>query len=463
MKKEIKTKKFKSDLSILYIDSDVLLQEKISSHLRKIFSTVYQAYSGVDGLEEYKKNKPDIVLTDLNLLNKNAFEMIIDIQELQADIPIIVLSYKNSDFTLLETLDIGLVALLEKPVNISNLNKALQKIISSKFNKVVRKQNSGTQITPKKLPIVQQKTPARKIQQILKKTKPEKLSITEQKPIQKKVLPKIKPQNIQTLAKKPESVQKVKKPQSSENTTQKKAEVTKSTNIVKKNIPLSCTTVLTSTLKSKSTVICINNYKGLVINNNGTLLKVSNNTLTIQITKTQLIAVLFEKQIIININQQYIQAKLIDIDKVNSIATFTNYEFIKFNERDLSNKRIAVDKSFKASIGFNNSHTELTPINISTEYITVHSNQALNLKTNDIVDLTFGFEINGPSSLILEKKFTKAFATGTIQRVTKLNTKQEIIIKHTLKKAGQNIFKKYLQEREMEIINELKMRIKQIV
>ena len=59
-----------SDLSVLYIESDLSLQKEISMHLKKIFSKVYQAFDGIDGLNQYKKNKPDIVLTDLNLSKK---------------------------------------------------------------------------------------------------------------------------------------------------------------------------------------------------------------------------------------------------------------------------------------------------------------------------------------------------------------------------------------------------------
>jgi len=89
-----------SDLSVLYVESDFTLQQKISLHLKKIFSKVYQAFDGLEGLNLSKKNKPDIIITDLNLSKKNAFEMIVDIQDLDPKVSIIVLSNKNSDFEL---------------------------------------------------------------------------------------------------------------------------------------------------------------------------------------------------------------------------------------------------------------------------------------------------------------------------------------------------------------------------
>jgi DNA-binding response OmpR family regulator len=136
MKKVIKPTKRTSDLSILYIESDLSLQNAISLHLKKIFSKVYQAFNGIEGLSEYKKNKPDIVLTDLNLLNMNSFKMIVEIQEICGDVSLIILSNRNSDFELLETIDLGVIALLKKPLHLTNLNRALQKIIVLKPNKI---------------------------------------------------------------------------------------------------------------------------------------------------------------------------------------------------------------------------------------------------------------------------------------------------------------------------------------
>jgi len=434
MKNEIKTKKRTSDLSILYIDNNTSLQAKISTHLKKIFSNVYQAYNGVEGLEKYKQTKPDIVLTDLNLLNKNAFEMIVEMQELQPKISVVVLSYRNSDFSLLETLDIGIVALLQKPVHFSSLNRALQKIILSKPNKIMAKKTIAKKIIPTQIR-AKQTSPV-----------PEKKLAIVKAPLVKTA--PVKPKPIARVIKKEENISKPKKVDSI------------LVPEVKKEIPLLCSDILLSSLKNKEEITCINNYKGLVLNNNAPLLKVNKNIFTIQIPKTQLISILLEKQIIINIQKHYIKAKLIDVDKKNNIATFTNPIFLDFQQRDTLNKRIIVDKSFKASIGFNNMHIELIPMNISAGYINLQSNEPLDIKVNDTVDLTLGFEINGPSSLIVEKKFTKAFATGIVQRVQNINSKQEIIVKHTIRKAGQNIYRKYLQEREIEIINEFKMRMK---
>lgn len=453
MKNATKRTKRTSNLSVLYIESNLSLQEEISTHLKKIFSKVYQAYNGQEGLDQAIQNKPDLIVTDLNLSKKNSFEMIIDIQAQVPEVSIIVLSYKNSDFNLLETLDLGIVALLQKPLQLNNFNKALQKVILLKPNKIeVAK--------PKEKSIPQKESKIEKIKDIPFKSKmtiPEKI---KRKPIKPAPLKKepiaVKKEVIRTLPeKKKEEIQKpiptqiaIKKP------------IVKAI-VPKKVLQVSCETHLLKAMNDKTKIICINSYKGLIINNEGILLKVQENVFTVQISKTQLVSVIYERQMIINIGKYYIQAKLIEIDKKRTSVTLANAQIIDYKERDATNKRITVDKSFKASIDFNNTHIELTPIDLSYRYISLETKDLFQIKVNTSIDLTMGFEIDGPSSLINEKKFTKVFATGTIKRIQNFNGKQKIIIEHLIQKSGQNVYKKYLQQRELSIINEFRMKLKQ--
>ena len=429
-----KTAKPISNLSILYIENNQILQDELSIHLNKIFSKVFQAYTAIEGLKKYQENKIDLVLTDLSLLNKNSFEMIVEMQEINPDIAIIVLSHKNSDFTLLETLDIGLVALLEKPLNITTLNKALQQVI-------LKNKPKPTPIkSPKTEPIKLKPTPIKPPKQEPIKPKPTPTKPPKQEPIKPKPTP-TKPPKQEPIKPKPTPI----KPPKQEP--------------IKPKVDSSFD-ILTQAKQRKLVINMIGNYKGLIINSNSELLTVSKNRFSLKVNKSQFTAALYEKQIIAKIDQHYIHAKLIDIDKKNLTITLVNPQVITYAQRDSTNKRIVVDKSFKSSIGFENTQQELRPIDASFNYIALESEEILDLKVNNTVELTIGFEIKAPSSLVSEKKFTKAFAKGIIQRIQYNGQKQKIIIKYELQKSGHNIYKKYLQEREIEIITEFKMRMK---
>jgi len=413
-----------SNLSVLYVENNQALQADISSHLSKIFSNVVQAFDGIEGLEKFQKNKVDLVLTDLSLLNKNSFEMIVEMREINPKIDIIVLSHQNSDFKLLKTLDLGLIALLEKPLDITTLNKALQQVIVK--NKP--KQTTKEPIKPKQAPIKQTtKEPIKPKQAPIKQTIQEPIK-PKQAPIKQTIQEPIKPKQI---------IEKTIKPKID-----------------------SCFDILSRAKLEKQEITTIGNFKGLIITNKSELMTVTKSKFTLKLNKSQFTAILYERQIITQIGQRYIHAKLIDIDKKNLIVTLVNPQIITYAPRDTTNKRIVVDKSFKSSIGFENTQQELKPIDACFHYIALESNEILNLNVNNTVELTIGFELNGPSSLVSEKKFTKAFATGIIQRIQYNGNVQKIIIKYEVQKSGHNIYKKYLQQRELEIITEFKMRMK---
>ena len=441
-----------SDLSILYIEGNSSLQQDVSVHLKKIFSKVYQAFNGDEGLVTFKKNKPDIVLTDLELTNTNSFEMIVNMQEIDPKVSIIVLSHKNSDFELLETLDLGIIALLPKPLRLSNLNRALQKIILLKPNKIKKP----------KVPTVKTKAIQNKVVKTEPfKTKPIdkesiKIQTSRKKVVEEKTIPTkvkkvepIKKKVVKPLVKKESEV--VKKPTRVKQTPAK----------VKKPIDYTtCDTVIQNAFKNKLNIHCINNYKGLVVSNDVTITKAETNSFSIQGTKTQLFAVAQEKKIILNIQDKHILAKLMRVNKNNNQITLKNPQFIQYHTRDNKNKRIAVDKSFKVTIGYENGQKELTAIEVSSDFIAIETTEDLNIQENKSLELTMGFEIDAPSALVHEKKFTKAFATGVVKHVYYSDNKQKIIINHKIKPSGINVFKQYLQQREIAIINEFKMKMK---
>lgn len=355
---------FAHKLSLLYVERDDILQNRLGRYFKDLFSHVYQARSIDSALELFKQNKPDIVVTDLSFtdnINASGFEFVMQLQEIDSSSQIIVLSIKNDDFRLLQSFDVGVVKLLQKPFEFTKLNQALD------------------------LAIV---------------------------------------------------------------------------NIMSNSKDTLSSEILLKTIQDKSTIECINNYRGLYLHNTGELISFTQNRLTIKVNKTQLIAALFEKQMILQIDKDRILAKLVSVNREKSLVVLSTPISLTNEQRDPVNKRIDVDNRFKTSIGIKSRHYEVDPLNLSFNYLAVKTHEFLPIQINDTIELTLGFEIDAPSSFLQEKQFTKAFATGQIQRVENFGNFLKLNIKLDIKTSGQRVFKKYLQQRELEIINEFKTRLK---
>jgi len=218
--------------------------------------------------------------------------------------------------------------------------------------------------------------------------------------------------------------------------------------------------ILKKAFQNKEQLSCISNYKGLFLKNNAILVQINTNRIFLKVTKAQLIAAQYEKQIIILFEGQYILSEVSEINIQNSVLELVKQQSINYKQRDKLHKRIAVGDSFRTSLMYNKTQQELIPLDTSYKYIALSSKSVLNIKKNSTVELTIGFEINGPISSINEKKFTKIFATGKVIRIDSDGEKQKFVIELDIKKAGQNVFKKYLQEREIDIIQEFNQKLK---
>src|ERR1700744_4670444 len=105
---------------ILIVDDE----PQITRVLRTALST--QGYSlriaadGVEGMETVHTWKPDLVITDVSMPQMNGLELCREIRAV-SQIPIIVLSGRNSDITKVEALDAGAYDYVPKPFSIQEL------------------------------------------------------------------------------------------------------------------------------------------------------------------------------------------------------------------------------------------------------------------------------------------------------------------------------------------------------
>lgn len=109
------------DLSVLFVEDYETLRDETVLVLSKYFAKVDAAEDGVDGLEKYQQSFAnnsayDIVITDIEMPNKNGIELINDIKNMNKGQVVVVLSAHQDSKYLLELINLGVKKFIAKPL-----------------------------------------------------------------------------------------------------------------------------------------------------------------------------------------------------------------------------------------------------------------------------------------------------------------------------------------------------------
>ncbi len=123
------------NLHLLYIEDNEDVREQTLKMLQIFFDNISIAKDGEQGLEEFKKNNKfestsfDLIITDIEMPNKDGISMITSIREYNAEIPILIFSaHSNTDY-FLKSINAGIDGYILKPYNIEQISNSLMNII----------------------------------------------------------------------------------------------------------------------------------------------------------------------------------------------------------------------------------------------------------------------------------------------------------------------------------------------
>lgn len=116
---------------ILVVEDDDFIRGMICTVLKKHGFEVIEAKNGVDGVDKALHEKPNIVLTDMLMPDKEGIETILEIRSASPDIKIIAMSgggkTKNMNFLDMAK-KVGAEKILSKPFKPSALLNAISEI-----------------------------------------------------------------------------------------------------------------------------------------------------------------------------------------------------------------------------------------------------------------------------------------------------------------------------------------------
>ncbi len=101
--------------SVLVIEDDAVARKLLRKFLADF--TVFEAADGVEGYDLFVEKKPDVVITDLKMPNRDGLTLFKMIREISPHTPVIVLSGVGKKSDVIEILRLGAHNYLEKPIH----------------------------------------------------------------------------------------------------------------------------------------------------------------------------------------------------------------------------------------------------------------------------------------------------------------------------------------------------------
>ncbi len=117
---------FLKSASVLYVEDDAEVREQLVRFLKRRVGMLYVAENGQEGLEIWRRHKPEVVVTDIMMPVMDGLKMAEAIRQEDPSVPIIVTTAYNETEYFLKAIDLGIDKYVIKPVKTELLLQAIQ-------------------------------------------------------------------------------------------------------------------------------------------------------------------------------------------------------------------------------------------------------------------------------------------------------------------------------------------------
>jgi CheY-like chemotaxis protein len=120
-----------SEFAFLVVDDSPHLRALISTYIRKAgFTNILTASSGMEGLEQYKLSRPDIVFLDVVMPEVDGLTTLREIRHFDANATVVMTTSISSRETVLQLKEAGAYSYLLKPFEEAKFRDILQRTIA---------------------------------------------------------------------------------------------------------------------------------------------------------------------------------------------------------------------------------------------------------------------------------------------------------------------------------------------
>ena len=117
--------------TILAVDDSASIRQMIGFTLKQAGYNVIEAVDGADGLSKAQSQQADLVITDLNMPNKNGLELIAELRQLATYkfTPILMLTTESDESKKASGKQAGATGWIVKPFNPEQLLKVIARVV----------------------------------------------------------------------------------------------------------------------------------------------------------------------------------------------------------------------------------------------------------------------------------------------------------------------------------------------
>ncbi|MBV5278652.1 MAG: PAS domain S-box protein, partial [Campylobacteraceae bacterium] len=116
-------------LSVLIVEDSSVARKVLLDAMSKYTDNLQIAHDGQEGLQLFRANKYDLILTDIEMPNLDGIGMVKAIREENILLPIIAISSSDKNDRLIELINTGITAFILKPINKKLLDQQMYRIL----------------------------------------------------------------------------------------------------------------------------------------------------------------------------------------------------------------------------------------------------------------------------------------------------------------------------------------------
>lgn len=115
-----------SEIKVLICDDSILVRKKLTDILKSAgITAIFEATNGIQAVEQYKTNNPDLTFMDIVMPEKTGLEALEEIRSYNADAKVVMASTIGTQSNLTAAIKAGAFDFLQKPIQDEDIYKIL--------------------------------------------------------------------------------------------------------------------------------------------------------------------------------------------------------------------------------------------------------------------------------------------------------------------------------------------------